>query len=168
MEIYQIDTKGQLFIGPDVDDWRPLEQHGIHAVFDLDDDLDIGIPNVPNELLYVYFPFEDGALPNLDRLHNVARLGANLVRSGYNVLAHCGMGHNRSALLAGVILTYLGVKGTDAVTLIRERRQGALYNKAYAEYLSGLEATSLPGTVGLALGTPGVPPNSMSNPTIST
>lgn len=167
MDIYQIDNSGRLFISPDVDDWSPLEQHGIHAVFDLDDDLDIGIPNIPNELLYIYFPFEDGALPNLDRLHNVARLGANLVKCGYHVLAHCGMGHNRSALLAGLILTYLGVKGSDAVALIRERRQGALYNKEYADYLSGLEASSLPGEEGLAPGTAATLPNSNSNPTNS-
>ena len=35
---------------------------------------------------------------------------------GQRVLVHCAMGHNRSALLAGVILTYLGMSGADAVT----------------------------------------------------
>jgi protein-tyrosine phosphatase len=42
------------------------------------------------------------------------------------------MGHNRSALLAGLILTYLGMTGYDAVTLLRQKRQGALYNKTFA------------------------------------
>src|SRR5207247_3759227 len=62
--------------------------------------LDIGVPCVPNQLLYVFFPMEDAEqLPDLDRLHSLARLGAGMVRSGAAILSHCGMGHNRSALL---------------------------------------------------------------------
>ncbi len=142
MEIFQIDTKGQLFISPDIDDWRPLAEHKITAVFDLDDDLDIGIPEIPDQMLYVYFPFEDKDLPDLHRLHSIARLGARLVEAGHVVLSHCGMGHNRSALLMGVMLTYLGLSGEEAVTLIREKRPGALYNKIYANYFNGATANT--------------------------
>ncbi len=138
MDIFQIDEQGQLFISPDVDDWRPVMEHHITAVFDLDGNLDIGVPSVPDQLLYLYFPFEDKDLPDLQRLHAVARLGASLIKTGYKVLAHCGMGHNRSALLAGVILTYLGSSGEEAVVLLRQKRQGALYNKHFAAYLKAL------------------------------
>jgi protein-tyrosine phosphatase len=138
MEIFQIDEQGQVFIAPDIDDWQVVMAHEITVVFDLDSDLDIGVPAVPNQLLYVYFPFEDRDLPDLTKLHDLAKLGASLVENGHRVLAHCGMGHNRSALLAGLILTYLGMTGADAVALLRDKRRGALYNKTFAAYLQGL------------------------------
>ena len=103
MDIFQIDAQGQLFIAPDIDDWQPVTAQGITAVFDLDSDIDIGVPAVPDQLLYIYFPFEDRELPNLAKLHALAQLGALLVQQGHRVLSHCGMGHNRSALLAGLI-----------------------------------------------------------------
>jgi protein-tyrosine phosphatase len=140
MEIYQVDENGQLFISPDVDDWKPVMEHGITVIFDLDSDLDVGVPNIPNEVLYLYYPFDDKDLPDLHRLHAIAQLGASMIQNGHKVLSHCGMGHNRSALLAGLILTYLGVNGTEAVTRIRERRMGALYNHNFANYLQSQES----------------------------
>ena len=135
MDIYQVDENGQLFISPDVDDRQPVMDHGITVIFDLDSDLDVGVPTIPDQVLYLYFPFEDRELPDLNRLHAIARLGASLIQNGHKVLSHCGMGHNRSALLAGLIMTYLGVNGDEAVKRIRERRMGALYNRNYAGYL---------------------------------
>ena len=79
--------------------------------------------------------FDEG-LPDLNKLHAVARLGARLVANGEKVLAHCGMGFNRSALVAGLVLTYLGMKGEDAVALLREKRPGALFNENFAAYLA--------------------------------
>jgi hypothetical protein len=52
------------------------------------------------------------------------------------------MGHNCSALLAGLILTYLGMTGAEAVTLLRHKRTGALYNRCYAAYLQALPNSS--------------------------
>jgi len=144
MEIFPIDQESRLFISPDVDDWAVVTTHGIHVVFDMDDDLDVGVPTIPDQLLYIYFPFEDRDLPDVAKLQNVGRLGAQLIRDGYRVLSHCGMGHNRSALVAGTILTYLGMAGSDAVTLIRQKRQGALYNQTYSTYLEKLPAQALP------------------------
>jgi protein-tyrosine phosphatase len=144
MELFPIDDQGRLFISPSIDDWRPIEDLGIQVVIDLDDDLDIGVPAVPNQMLYIYYPIEDAPeLPDLDKLLTIARLGARLVDCGYKLLAHCGMGHNRSALVAGLILRYLGMSGDEVVSLLRERRQGALYNKAFAEYLSCVEVRPL-------------------------
>jgi protein-tyrosine phosphatase len=73
-------------------------------------------------------------------MHAVAELGARLISEGHKVLAHCTMGFNRSALMAGLILTKLGYDGPAAVARLRERRPGALYNERFAEYLSSLPA----------------------------
>ena len=88
----------------------------------MEGDLDVGVPTVPNQCLYVYFPIEDNDLPDLSKLRAIGRLGASLVESGHRVLAHCGMGFNRSALVAGLILCELGFTGPDAVERLRQRR----------------------------------------------
>ena len=144
MELFQVDNEGRVYISPSIDDWKPVTALNIHVIIDMDDDLDVGVPTIPNQMLYIYFPIEDmPELPDLEKLHSLARMSARLVESGYKVLVHCGMGHNRSALLAGLILRYLGMSGEDVVTLIREKRQGALYNKAFAEYIVSVEVRPL-------------------------
>ncbi len=140
MDLVPLDDKCQLFISPAIDDWQRIEEQGITAVIDLDGDLDLGIPNVPNHMLYIYFPIFDEDLPDLNKLHALAKLGAGLVTNGEKVLAHCGMGLNRSALVAGLVLTYLGLKGEDAVALLREKRPGALFNQNFADYLAAMAA----------------------------
>ena len=146
MDLVALDEQCQLFISPSIDDWKPIEDHGITAVMDLDGNLDLGIPNIANHMLYVYFPICDEELPDLNKLHALANLGARLVANGEKVLAHCGMGFNRSALVAGLVLTYLGMKGEDAVALLREKRPGALFNKNFAAYLTALPPnTTAPG-----------------------
>lgn len=144
MELYQLDDKGTLFISPDIDDWSIVRERDICAIIDMDGDLDLGVPSVPNEYLYIYFPIDDVvALPDLEKLHAVARMGAMLAGNGMRVLSHCGMGHNRCALVAGLILTYMGLTGREAVDLIRSKRQGALYNKAFADYIAAQPAQPL-------------------------
>ena len=138
MELIALDERNRLFLSPAIDDWKPIAEHGITAIVDLDGDLDLGISTVPNHMLYVYFPIFDEELPDLNKLHAVARLGARLVAQGDRVLVHCGMGLNRSALIAGLILTYQGMRGEDAVQLLRSKRPGALYNENFANYLAGL------------------------------
>jgi len=140
MDLVPLDEQRQLFISPSIDDWKSIEDHGITAVFDLDGNLDLGIPDIPNHMLYVYFPICDEDLPDLNKLHALAKLGAQLVANGEKVLAHCGLGLNRSALVAGLVLTYLGMKGEDAVALLRDKRPGALFNDSFAAYLTALPA----------------------------
>jgi hypothetical protein len=53
-------------------------------------------------------------------------------------------GPTRWAILAGLILTYLGMSGAEAVTLLRQKRQGALYNRHFAAYLQALPAAGAP------------------------
>ena len=138
MEIFPIDPDHRLFISPAIDDWEPLFKLGITAIIDLDADMDEGVPTLPDHLMYLYFPIADAQLPNLDKLHAAAVMGARLVRSGHKVLSHCGMGLNRSALLAGLILIELGMTGKNSVELLQSRRPGALYNDVFADYLRSL------------------------------
>src|SRR5262245_27379553 len=129
MQLFPVDDSGALFISPALTDWLPLEERGIDTIIDLDGGLDHCIPTVPNQILYVYFPIFDEDLPNLSKLDAVADLGASLIRSGHRVLSHCGMGFNRSALVAGLILMRLGLSGREAVERLRACRPGALFNQ---------------------------------------
>jgi hypothetical protein len=138
MELFQIDDDARLFISPAIEDWPSVARYGIDTVIDLEGGLDAGIPTIPDHCLYIYFPIFDDELPNLTKLRGVARLGASLVREGHRVLSHCGLGFNRSALVAGLILTELGVTGPDAVERLRVRRPGALFNDRFATYLNQL------------------------------
>jgi hypothetical protein len=136
--LYQVDDTGCLFISPVISDWRVVSSYGVDTVIDLEGGLDQCIPTVPGECLYVYFPIEDEELPDLVKLEAVSRLGADLVTNGHRVLSHCGMGFNRSALVAGRILHRLGMPGPAVVERLRERRPGALFNDVFAEHLRQL------------------------------
>lgn len=134
-KLHQVDDAGCLFISPVISDWAIVSSYGVDTVIDLEGGLDECIPTVPNGCLYVYFPIYDENLPDLQKLEAVARLGAHLVSSGHRVLSHCGMGFNRSALVAGRILHALGMRGEEVVARLRERRPGALFNDVFAEHL---------------------------------
>jgi hypothetical protein len=144
MDLYQIDDDGRLFISPSLDEWEPLARSGIDVVIDLEGGLDSCIPTLTNHCLYVYFPFEDDneQLPCLTKLRAIGRLGAALVADGHRVLSHCGMGFNRSALVAGLILVELGMPGPLAVERLRARRPGALYNDGFADFLASLSVSA--------------------------
>lgn len=135
MDIICLDDKGCLFLSPKIEDWEPVAKHGITVVIDLEGGLDHCIPTLPNHILYLYYPIYDEDLPDMPKLQAVARLGASMVEAGYKVLSHCGMGYNRSALVAGMILNHLGMPGLETVRHLRERRPGALFNEVFAAYL---------------------------------
>lgn len=139
--LFTVDDDERIFISPAIRGWEPIHERGIDVVFDLEGEIDHGVPTLPNSILYVYFPIFDEQLPNADKLAGVADLGASLVRSGHRMLSHCGMGFNRSALLAGLILHRLGFGGGGAIVRrLRERRPGALFNEEFARFLDGLSA----------------------------
>jgi hypothetical protein len=137
-KLYQVDDQECLFISPVITDWSIVSSYGVDTVIDLEGGLDECIPTVPNGCLYVYFPIFDENLPDLQKLEAIARLGAHLVSSGHRVLSHCGMGFNRSALVAGRILHQLGMPGEEVIAKIRSRRPGALFNEVFAEHLRQL------------------------------
>ena len=140
MELFQVDDDGRLYISAAIADWQDVEQYGIDVVIDLEGGLDTCIPTVSNHCLYVYFPIDDDdqQLPNLAKLRAIATLAASLIGQGHRVLSHCGMGFNRSALLAGLVLMELGMPGPQAVERLRERRPGALFNDGFALFLESL------------------------------
>ena len=138
-QIVQMDDDGKLFLSAAIEDWQPILDRGIDTVIDLEGGVDHGVPESLNRFLYIYLPISDGELPDLDRLHAVAKLAAELVKRGDRVLAHCGVGLNRSALMVALILRYLGMDGASAVERCRQRRPGALFNKVFSDYIiSGL------------------------------
>jgi hypothetical protein len=134
-ELTQVDDDGRLFLSGSIEDWALVHERGITVVVDLEGDIDHGVPTAADAFLYVYLPIHDGDLPNRERLHAVARLGARLVGQGHRLLSHCGMGLNRSALVAGLILMAHGMTGQQAVDRLRERRRGALFNEQFARHL---------------------------------
>jgi protein-tyrosine phosphatase len=140
-QLVQIDDDGKLFLSGMIENWQPILDAGIDTVIDLEGDVDHGVPTHTDQFLYIYLPIHDAQMPDLDRLHGVARLAADLIRKGGSkVLAHCGLGLNRSALMIALILMYLGKESEAAVKQIRERRPGALYNEVFADYLlTGLD-----------------------------
>ena len=137
MDLFQVDDDGRLFISPAIDEWSGVAAAGIDVVIDLEGGLDECIPTDINHCLYIYFPIADDNedLPPMTKLRAVARLGASLISGGHRVLSHCGMGFNRSALVAGVILVELGVPGPQVVERLQSRRPGALFNDRFAEFL---------------------------------
>ena len=138
LDVCQVDDESRLFISPAIHEWAPLQSYKIDTVIDLEGGLDHCIPTMPGECLYVYFPILDEQMPPLAKLQGIARLGASLVRDGHVVLSHCGMGFNRSALVAGLILHELGMPCREVVARLRDRRPGALFNETFAAYLQSL------------------------------
>lgn len=140
MDLFQVDDDGRLFISPAISDWETLERFDIDTVIDLEGELDTCIPSITNHCLYVYFPIDDDneQLPNMIKLRAIARMAAALIVDGHRVLSHCGMGFNRSAFMAGLILIELGMPGNAVVARLRERRQGALFNDGFAACLETL------------------------------
>ena len=143
MELFQVDDEGRLFISPAIEDWDAVARYEIDTVIDLEGGLDACIPSTSNQCLYIYFPIDDDNenMPNLTKLRAVAGLGASLVAGGHRVLSHCGMGYNRSALVAGLIMIELGMPGADVVARLRERRPGALFNDGFAAFLEALDSS---------------------------
>jgi protein-tyrosine phosphatase len=51
------------------------------------------------------------------------------------VLVTCAQGRNRSGLVSALALCLMGMKGRDAIALVRARRANALTNPAFNAYL---------------------------------
>ena len=138
MELLAVNPAATLFVAGEIDDWEPLRRANVDTVVDMDGDIDKGIPQSPNQILYVYYPILDEELPDCAKLEAVGRMVAELVRTGHVVLVHCRMGFNRSNLVIATALTYLGMSGKQALEHLQRIRPGALYNENFARYVCGL------------------------------
>jgi protein-tyrosine phosphatase len=107
---------------------------------DMDGEVDDGIPDSPNAILYVYYPILDDDLPDLTKIEALGRLVAGLVSDRHRVLVHCRMGFNRSVLVIATALTYLGMTGEQALGHLRACRPGALFNETFAAHVLELPA----------------------------
>lgn len=143
MEIFRINHAGTLLVSGEIDDWAEVVAHRVDAIVDMDGDVDPGLPEAPNGLMYVYYPILDEELPNLDKLDALGRMVADLVDTSHVVLVHCRMGFNRSMLVAATALSYLGVPGGQILTHMRQVRPGALFNDRFAEHVKALPARRL-------------------------
>lgn len=140
MELIAVNPEATLFVSGEIDDWEPLRQARIDTIVDMDGDVDPGVPEAPNQILYVYYPILDEELPSCEKLHAVGRMVAELVRTKHVALVHCRMGFNRSNLVIATALTYLGMTGEQALQHLQQIRPGALYNENFANYVRGLPA----------------------------
>lgn len=71
-----------------------------------------------------------------------AQTVARAVRSGRRCLVTCNAGLNRSGLVTATALHLLtGYSGFECVSIVQERRPGALFNEAFVDELYGLRAT---------------------------
>jgi protein tyrosine phosphatase (PTP) superfamily phosphohydrolase (DUF442 family) len=135
-----VNPEETLYVSGEIEDWEALRERGIDTIVDMDGDIDPGVPDAPNSILYVYHPILDEDLPDLTKIEALGRLVAELVAGGHRVLVHCRMGFNRSVLVTATALTYLGMTGARAVELLRDRRPGALFNETFAAHVVGLPA----------------------------
>ncbi len=133
MEIFQIDEN--LYQSSKIDDVDRAK------VFDVCIDLAGGIdPDASDFKIYLKWTIEDAGLPDLDTLKLVASFGYGLAyKKKMKVLVHCEQGINRASLLNGVILWMKGMQGQGIVDYIRTKRQGALFNQNFVEYLVNLK-----------------------------
>jgi protein-tyrosine phosphatase len=138
MEMVDVNPEGTLLVSGDIEGWESVLARRVDTVVDLDGYVDAGLPELPNRLLYVYYPIFDEDLPDLAKLEAIARMIADLVCSRHVVLVHCRMGLNRSNLVVATALTYLGMTGAEALDHLRRLRPGALYNELFAAHVSAL------------------------------
>jgi protein-tyrosine phosphatase len=143
MDIVAVNREGTLYVSGEIEDWSVVKDHAIDTIVDMDGHVDPGLPEAPNQILYVYFPILDESLPSLQKLDSVGRLVADLVGNEHRVLVHCRMGLNRSVLVIATALTYLGYSGERALIHLQGIRPGALYNEVFAEHVKTLPARHL-------------------------
>ncbi len=140
MVIVPVNPERTLLVSGLIDDWAEVARHRVDTIVDMDGDVDPGVPEAPNHILYLYYPIVDDALPCLPKLGAVARLVADLVKHEHVVLVHCLLGANRSNLVAAEALTHLGMTGAQALAHLRAVNPGALFNETFAAHVAALPA----------------------------
>ena len=130
-----------LYISGHPDHSKDFLGKGVQAVVDLEGDIDASVTDAEetDTTLYVYWPVEDGPMPNEHVVRSIASLVANLIANDEKVLVHCKAGHNRSGLICARTLIERGSSAEDAIEQVREKRGDghALTNENFVEWLRG-------------------------------
>lgn len=88
---------------------------------------------------YLFWPFLDlPLLPDLRELDRVGVFGAAHLLDKKNVLVHCRCGLNRSGLVCGQIMRFMGMSGPQILKIINDKIPGALWNPVFRSYVGGL------------------------------
>jgi hypothetical protein len=111
-----------------------LDEHGFDA------SVDVGGWDQSVELVgrdYTFLLLDDVPwIEDPDAIHALGRAVADMVASGRRVVVNCAAGMNRSGLIVGRALIFLGYPPREAIRLIRAARgPKALYNRAFEEFL---------------------------------
>ena len=131
-----------LYISGHPDSAHDFIRRGIHAVVDLEGDIDSAIGEEASQgdsTLYVYWPIEDGPMPDATTVRGIARFVCALLDENKKVLVHCRSGHNRSGMICARALIEKGKQPEDAIRTVRERRGDghALENERFVAWLAG-------------------------------
>lgn len=87
-----------------------------------------GLVSAANQRQIALFrsPIVDGSIPSLEQANNISHIAINLANSGQRVVFHCRGGLGRAGTLTACVLTHLGYSASEAITLTRKHRKGAL------------------------------------------
>jgi len=92
------------------------------------------------DISWTHFPIPNMGVPSLKDLPSLAKLVnevINKLKSDQAVFIHCYAGLGRTGLLAGVILTSLGMPAELAIHSIRNARPGSIETKEQEAFIKG-------------------------------
>lgn len=91
--------------------------------------------------IHIWHPIHDSFVKDANAIRQIAGLVAERVDSGDKVLVHCTAGLNRSGIVSARAMMYLGWSATDAIAILRQRRDAyALCNPEFEKWLHSEEA----------------------------
>lgn len=133
---------GRLWHGGCPVDFAWVRASGIDVVLDLADADAYPPPAELDGLTYLKCPLRDREeVPDPGVTLRLAELVAGLVEDGHRALVHCTFGRNRSGLLTALVVrALLGLSGREALDYVQQRRDDAVNNDRFAEWLSELPA----------------------------
>jgi protein-tyrosine phosphatase len=129
-----------LFISGHPDRARDFLSEGVNVVVDLEGDIDSSIADAERQeekTVYLYWPIEDGPMPDEGTVRGIAAYVARAIDEGGRVLVHCRSGHNRSGLICARVLMERGMSPDDAIATVRSKRKDgeALGNENFVRWL---------------------------------
>jgi hypothetical protein len=149
---------GKLWHGGCPVDFEWVRQTGIEVVLDLADADAFPPADEIDGLTYLKCPLVDtDTVPDPALTLRLAAFVAGLVDDGRTALVHCTFGRNRSGLVATLVVReLLGLSGADALAYVQQRRDRAVNNDSFAQWLSSLPEPSEDGSEGSRAGQSGV------------